>query len=52
MAAADAADDGPVPLVLVAVTVNVYGWLVVRPSTVHDVVADEQVMPPGDEVTV
>lgn len=52
MAAAEAADGGPVPVMLVAVTVNVYGWLLVRPVTVHDVVADEHVKAPGEEVTV
>jgi len=52
VAAAEAAEAGPVPLVLVAVTVKVYGVRWVRPSTVHDVVADVQVNDPGDDVTV
>jgi len=46
--AADVPDD-PVPL---ATTVNVYAVAVVRPVTPHEVVADVQVMPPGDEVAV
>jgi len=39
--AAEAADAAPVPLAFVAVTVNVYDVPLVRPDTVHDVVADE-----------
>ena len=51
VAGADGVDAGPVPVMLVAVTVNVYGWLLVRPVTVHDVPAVVQVNPPGAEVT-
>jgi hypothetical protein len=50
---AEAADSGPVPTALVAVTVKVYGVPLVRPLTVQ-VVAPVvvQVRLPGDEVTV
>jgi len=51
VAGADAADAGPVPAELVAVTVKVYGVPLVRPSTVQLVVLVLQVRPPGDEVT-
>jgi len=37
---------------LVAVTVNVYPVLAVRPETVHDVPEVEQVKLPGVDVTV
>ena len=49
----DAAEAGPVPTELVAVTVNVYGVPLARPDTMHcvdPVVA--QVKPPGADVTV
>jgi hypothetical protein len=48
----DAADAGPVPMALVAVTVKVYVVPLVRPDTVH-VVAPVvvQTLPPGEEVT-
>ena len=52
MAGAEAADAGPVPAELVAVTVNVYDEPLVRPGTVQLVAAFEQVKPPGAEVTV
>ena len=39
VAGADGADAAPVPMALVAVTVNVYGVPLVRPVTVHVVVA-------------
>ena len=49
----EAAETGPVPMALVAVTVNVYGVLLVRPMTTADVVpAVVAVRPPGDDVTV
>ena len=48
----EAAEAGPVPLVLVAVTVNVYTVLAVSPEIVQVVVPDEHVMPPGLDVTV
>ena len=49
----EAADAGPVPITLVAVTVNVYGVLSVRPVTRADVApAVVAVSPPGDDVTV
>jgi hypothetical protein len=50
--AVEAAEAAPVPLALVAVTVNVYGVPLVRPWTVHGLVAEVQVRAPGDEVTV
>jgi hypothetical protein len=37
---------------LVAVTVKVYDVPLVRPVTMHEVVADVQVAPPGFAVTV
>jgi hypothetical protein len=37
----EAAEAAPVPDTFVAVTVNVYDVPLVRPGTVHDVVADE-----------
>ncbi len=36
VAGGDAADAGPVPMALVAVTVKVYAVPLVRPVTVHD----------------
>ena len=48
----EAAEAAPVPAELMAATVNVYVDPVVRPLTVHAVVAVEQVKPPGLEVTV
>jgi len=50
----DGADAGPVPTLLVAVTVNVYAVLLVRPGTVHvnGPLDHEHVAPPGDAVTV
>ena len=50
--AVEAAEAAPVPLALVAVTVNVYGVPLVRPWTVHGLVAEVQVRAPGDVVTV
>ena len=49
---ADAVDALPVPATLVAVTVKVYAVPLVSPVTVHDVVDDVQVRPPGDAVAV
>ena len=49
---AEAVDAGPVPVVLVAVTVNVYPVPLVRPVTVQLVVAAVQKNPPGEEVAV
>ena len=49
----EAFDAGLVPTLLVAVTVNVYGVLLVSVGTMH--VSEplvEQVAPPGDAVTV
>lgn len=43
MTAEDAADAGPVPTELVAVTVKVYAVPLVRPNTVVDVAAGEPV---------
>jgi len=48
----DGDDAGPVPVVLAAVTVNVYPVPLVSPVTVQLVVDDVQVKLPGDEVTV
>ncbi len=48
----DAADDGPVPMALVAVTVNVYAVPLVSPVTSTDVPLAGVVTPPGDLVTV
>ena len=52
IAGADGAEALPVPALLVAVTVKVYGVPLVRPVTVQPVEAVVQVRPPGDEVTV
>ena len=49
----DAADAGPVPIGLVALTVKVYGVPFVRPRTVQlRTPAVVQVLPSGDEVAV
>lgn len=50
----DAADEAPVPVALVAVTVKVYAVPLVRLFTVMEVhgAAQVPVMPPGDEVAV
>ena len=48
----DAAEAAPVPTVLVAVTVKVYGVPLVRPLTVIGEAAPVAVMPPGLDVTV
>jgi hypothetical protein len=48
----DAADAGPVPMELVAVTVKVYAVPFVRPVTVIGEDDPVAVIPPGDEVTV
>jgi len=52
--AVDAAEAGPVPAALVAVTVNVYEVPLLRPVTVADVGVTDAVAvaPPGDAVTV
>ena len=47
----EAAEAAPVPSALVAVTVKVYELPLVRPVTVHEVVAVVQVWPP-EPVTV
>ena len=49
-----AADAGPAPIALLAVTVNVYAWPFVRPVTTWESEAEpafESVPPDGDEVT-
>jgi hypothetical protein len=50
----DGADGGPVPTLLVAVTVNAYGVPLVSPCTLIDVHGAVQlpVMDPGDDVAV
>ena len=48
----DGADGAPVPMTLVAVTVNVYVVPLVNPVTVHAVSVLLQVKPLGEEVTV
>jgi uncharacterized protein (DUF983 family) len=48
----DAADGAPVPVVLVALTVNVYAVPLVRPVTVQGVLPHVAVMPPGALVAV
>ena len=51
--AVDAPEATEVPTELVAVTVNVYEVPLTKPVTVHDSAAVvEQVLPPGDDVTV
>jgi len=45
-------DAGPVPMTLVAVTVNVYAVPFVRPATVMGLPAPVAFIPPGAEVTV
>ena len=52
VAGAEAADAGPVPAALVALTVNVYGVPLVRPPTVQEVEDVEHENPPGEAVTV
>ncbi len=51
-AAGEAADAGPMPEPLVAVTVKVYDVPLVRPDTVQLVVLELQNNPPGDDVAV
>ena len=50
----DAAEAGPVPMPLVAVTVKVYAVALVRPVTLIELHGEEQVpvKPPGLEVAV
>ena len=48
----DEAEAEPVPETFVAVTVNEYEVPLVRPETVHEVVAVAHVNEPGIEVTV
>ena len=48
---ADAALAGPAPAALEAVAVKVYAVPLVKPVTVHEVEAVEQVRPPGCERT-
>jgi hypothetical protein len=48
----DAEDAGPVPIALVAVTVNVYEVLDCKPVTVIGDEAPVPVKPPGLDVTV
>jgi len=50
--ALDAADAGPVPAELVAVTVNVYDMPRARPVTVWEGLEPVEVKPPGLDVTV
>ena len=52
MTAADAEEAEPVPDTFVAVTENEYEVPLVRPETVHDVVAVAHVNEPGVDVTV
>ena len=53
VSAADGADAGDVPALLVAVTVKVYAVPFVSPVTAHDnTPAVEHDAPPGDAVTV
>jgi hypothetical protein len=48
----DAADAGPVPAELVAVTVNVYAVPLVRPPTTSGLAGPDAINPPGLEVAV
>ena len=48
----DAAEAGPVPIALVAVTVNVYAVPFSRPLTVIGEVAPLAVIPPGEDVAM
>ena len=48
----EASEADPSPLALVATTVKVYAVPLVRPVTVHDVVAVVQVLAPVELVTV
>src|SRR5688572_2399712 len=48
----DAELAGPVPAILVAVTVKVYDTPLVKPITTRGLVAPLDMKPPGDEVTV
>jgi hypothetical protein len=48
----DAADGAPVPTLLVAVTVKVYGVPLVNPLTGRGLLAPVAVFPPGLEVMV
>ena len=48
----DAADAGPVPTELAAVTVNVYAVPLVRPVTTSGLPAPDALSPPGLEVAV
>ena len=50
--APDTLDDAPVPTTFVAVTVNMYDVPLVRPVTVHEIVAVVHVNEPGEDVTV
>ena len=52
VAGIDEADAAPLPAAFVAVTVNVYATPLVRPATVHDMIALVQVFRPGFDVTV
>jgi hypothetical protein len=48
----EATDAAPVPMVLVAVTVNVYAVPLVSPLTVTGLAVPALVIPPGFDVTV
>jgi hypothetical protein len=48
----DAADAGPVPAELVAVTVKVYAVPLVRPATTNGLPGPDAVKPPGLELAV
>jgi len=48
----EALDAGLLSMTFVAFTVKVYPVPLVKPVTVHDVVFDVQVNPPGEDVTV
>ena len=50
--AAEADDSAPFPTAFVACTVNVYGVPLVSPVTVHGLVEQDPVAPPGEAVAV
>ena len=50
--ASDGSDAALVPALFVAVTVNVYDWRLVSPSTAQAMLRVSQVSPPGAAVTV
>ena len=48
----DGADAGPVPMALVATTVNAYAVPLVNPDTVIGLAVPVALMPPGLELTL